>query len=158
MELADKILLTSDLSSRLLYHPLCKLEGYDKPCKLISIEVDDIDGVLLDFVMENEDDTIQVYINEVKPYLRPMSSMTEDEENVLFSLCRFYTEEDWEGKKREAYGIEIASRPDPAYSYDNSFNLYGVDMGVIEWFNVNHFDYRGLIKQRLALEAPQDMY
>ena len=29
---------------------------------------------------------------------------------------------------------------------------------VFDWLNSRHFDYRGLIKKGLALEAPEDMY
>jgi hypothetical protein len=29
---------------------------------------------------------------------------------------------------------------------------------LIDWLNVHHFDYRGLIPMGLALEAPKDMY
>jgi hypothetical protein len=31
-------------------------------------------------------------------------------------------------------------------------------LDVIDWLNKHHFDYRGLIKKGLALEAPKDMY
>lgn len=29
---------------------------------------------------------------------------------------------------------------------------------LIDWYNTNHIDYRGLIDKGLALEAPQNMY
>ena len=60
---------------------------------------------------------------DIKPYLRPMSSMTEDE------------------------GVEL----------DNTVIMgnYGDDA---DWLNAHHFDYRGLIKKGLALEAPEGMY
>ena len=31
-------------------------------------------------------------------------------------------------------------------------------LDVIDWLNSHHFDYRGLIKRGLALEAPKEMY
>ena len=31
-------------------------------------------------------------------------------------------------------------------------------VGVIDWLNEHHFDYRGLIEKGLALEAPENMY
>lgn len=37
-------------------------------------------------------------IEEVKPYLRPMSSMTEEEEiyyNTIYTTLKFYEKEDW---------------------------------------------------------------
>jgi hypothetical protein len=29
---------------------------------------------------------------------------------------------------------------------------------LVDWLNAHYFDYRGLIKKGLALEAPEDMY
>ena len=69
-----------------------------------------------------------------KPYLRPMSSMTEDEEK---EICQFMKD----------YNL----LPGP--------NKAGVFCGEItDWLNVHHFDYRGLIETGLALEAPEGMY
>lgn len=90
------------------------------------------------------------YINEfvpihcIKPYLRPMSSMTEDE---------LYEVQEILGK-----GVEI--REDFILSVDSSINsfTYLELVAVFNWFNAHHFDYMGLIKKGLALEAPEGMY
>lgn len=63
------------------------------------------------------------------PYLRPMSSMTEEE-------YKEYTE--------KLKGIFYGSLLDNAL--------------VIDWLNAHHFDYRGLIERGLALKAPEGMY
>ena len=34
----------------------------------------------------------------------------------------------------------------------------GSDKNVFDWYNKNHFDYRGLIPMGLAIEAPEGMY
>ena len=34
--------------------------------------------------------------------------------------------------------------------------LGGIDL--IDWYNANHIDYRGLIEKGLAIEAPEGMY
>lgn len=67
-----------------------------------------------------------------KPYLRPMSSMTE-EESKEFGLLQtdFYT---------DGFLYPIAA------------------LNLIDWLNAHHFDYRGLIPKGLALEAPEGMY
>lgn len=78
-------------------------------------------------------------ITEVKPYLRPLSSMTEEEKieyNELLNNC--------EEQDRVDYNITIL---------DDSMLFF-----VIDWLNEHHFDYRGLIPMGLALEAPEDMY
>jgi len=83
-----------------------------------------------DYIYENPK-TAETYVctDEVKPYLRPMSSMTEEEDG---RRCAFL--DDIEG------GIEEAI---PNY---------------IDWLNKKMFDYRGLIPMGLALEAPEGMY
>lgn len=72
-------------------------------------------------------------IEAIKPYLRPMSSMTEEEKEEFESVLGHYDEN---------------NNP-----YED-FN-FGDD---IDWLNAHHFDYRGLIEKGLALEAPEDMY
>ena len=94
----------------------------------------------------------------IKPFLRPLSDMTDEEKKELFELCTFVESEDWEGKVTEYYAIEIASRFDPTHNYDNSFTFWGVDMRAIDWLNEHHFDYRGLINKNLAVPAPEGMY
>lgn len=70
------------------------------------------------------------------PYLRPMSSMTEEERNEYLDV-----------KMQECERVVLAEvyRPE-AISI------------VFDWLNAHHFDYRGLIEKGLALEAPEGMY
>ena len=108
----EKELLLRDLSARLPYGVLCHINGdTNTPRKLSRIEVDELDGILLDFWTDREDYlSMQVYLSEVKPYLRPMSSMTEEEEKEYKHLVAFsgspngaanFT--DWLNKKMFAY-------------------------------------------------------
>jgi len=72
-------------------------------------------------------------VDNIKPYLRPMSSMTEEEEskyNLIQGLQHWTVE-------------------------DGMIQNYG---DAIDWLNAHHFDYRGLIPMGIALEAPEDMY
>lgn len=148
MKKEDKELLIKDLCARVPYRVnVCLYEK--ETCILMGIDGDE---VYLDV------DSDSFYIESIKPYLRPLSSMTEEEKEELFNLCNFYVEEDWEGKKTEVYGIEIASRSDPNYCYDHEFKLWGVNMKAIDWLNKHHFDYRDLIEKDLAIEAPKGMY
>ena len=78
---------------------------------------------------ELTDGTITSYVN-LKPYLRPMSSMTEEEVKEYKKTCE-YSEND-------------------EFFYP-TFKTY-------DWLNAHHFDYRGLIEKGLALEAPEGMY
>ena len=74
---------------------------------------------------------------EVKPYLRPMSSMTEDERYDY----------------RHMLDATLNSEGEPIlFVYVEDFST------VLDWLNEHHFDYRGLIEKGLALEALEGMY
>ena len=75
-----------------------------------------------------------------KPYLRPMSSMTEEENKEYHNLC--YEEE------RECY--EFGEWTTRIYFHDT--------IDSIDWLLSHHFDFKGLISKGLALEAPENMY
>ena len=82
------------------------------------------------------------YSHNCKPYLRPMSSMTEEENN-----------------ERKQLGILCAINSNHEKIFDG-FGNESVDtqLKALDWLNAHHFDYRGLIEKGLALEAPKDMY
>ena len=71
-------------------------------------------------------------IDDVKPYLRPMSSMTEEEAKEFAMLQTDFYSDGW------------------------FYPIAAVNM--VDWLIAHHFDYRGLIEKGLALEAPADMY
>ncbi len=70
----------------------------------------------------------------VKPYLRPMSSMTEEEL------------------------IELNKIDNVRLVYSSRHSTYYLDAEIVDWLNAHYFDYRGLIPMGLALEAPEGMY
>jgi len=76
-------------------------------------------------------------IKEIKPYLRPMSSMTEEEENEFISLNAV---------------------PSPCQLPNHARMSWYSNATMLDWLNAHHFDYRGLIEKGLALEAPERMY
>ena len=67
------------------------------------------------------------YIDEIKPYLFPLSSMTEEQKMFL---------------KQQNWCIAIST------SGTVETTVEGID-----WLNKNHFDYRGLIEKGLAIDA-----
>lgn len=75
--------------------------------------------------------------SDVKPYLRPMESMTDEER------------EDWYRESNVDY--------DPEFKPDPTVNLEDCHLSV-DWLNAHYFDYRGLIPLGLALTAPEGMY
>jgi len=82
-----------------------------------------------------------------RPYLRPMSSMTEEEKKELWEEL----DKDMEilDENIDAQIINVYKgrcyRGNPVYH-------------EIDFLNKKHFDWRGLISKGLALEAPDGMY
>ena len=112
-----KDLLLRDLCARLPYGIKASYYGADEECETW----DEVDGVAFDYV---EIGQYSLPIERVKPYLFPISSMTEEQKNEYQ-----YITERWMN--------------DSSYSISDS----------IDWLNKNHFDYRGLIEKGLAIDA-----
>ena len=120
----ERQLLLKDLSARLPYNPIVRIHDLD---------VTDDDNYLYATYL----DSMMSYSIRLKPYLRPMSSMTEEEEK------------------------EYRKTMDKYISNSDDFSKYTEYSWTIETFdflNAHHLDYRGLISMGLAIEAPKDMY
>ena len=120
----EKQLLLRDLCARLPYHDLW-VQYYNKDWVAIGYGHERIE--LLSSIVSSVTGPCPL-IDEIKPYLRPLSSMTPDERFEYDELNHFYTK-----------GL--------------TFNVDGID-----WLLAHHFDFRGLIPMGLALEAPAGMY
>ena len=142
MKEEDKKLLLKDLCARLPYGVKAQVKYPINANGEYIITTKEITSVNcgLDMVQaENIDIIVGYYIFEVKPYLFPLSSMTDYQEeelkNIYYSFNGMfqYTERIFDkipfGKmKYFPYQIE-------------------------EFFNKNHIDYRGLIPKGLAIDA-----
>lgn len=80
-----------------------------------------------------------------KPYLRSMSSMTEEERQEIGNLIR--------ENRPNPYGIINNKGVDSLL-----FSVSVTSTVLIDWLNAHHFDFRGLIEKGLALESPEGMY
>ena len=110
---------------QLLLKDLCARLPYSLQIHIITVfQSVEFDGTLRCHDLE----ALTSYRIEIKPYLRPLSSMTE-EENTTYE-----------------YG----------FLYSNDLQIYAEE--YIDWLNAHHFDYRGLIEKGLALEALEGMY
>lgn len=133
----DKELLLKDLCARLPYHIRVKVWLKDGTTEEGALDLEHNYGdVLKDAFYYNE-------IVKIKPYLFPMSSMT-DEQCYKF-YCGFVENEiDYNDFKKYYFD---------SCSWDKVLTLISDCSDIIDWFNENHFDYRGLIEKGLAIDA-----
>ena len=142
----EKQLLLKDLCARIPYRTLVQLNpgAYNKPETCILTGIDG-EQVYLNV------DSDPFGIDHIKPYLRPISSITESEIDKLFDILyidKDGEDEDWI-KINDVVGIRFFF---PTGKYvENVAEAY-------DCLNSIHLDYRGLIKKGLAIEAPEGMY
>ena len=145
----DKQLLLVDLCARLPYGVECEIR-----------QREGLSPVLHDKLTCGRIKGMQDYDWCVKPYLRPMSSMTEEEKKDLLVTIV--------GNKGSKYFQVLSDgsidNTDAAHQDLDNFTMHWINFdGVntasyVDWCNKNMFDYRGLIPKSLAIEAPDGMY
>lgn len=122
----DKQLLLQDLCARLPHGVIVSTpKGNGHLCSINQTIFGNEYGV-------NIDATKRDYFNDnecdIKPYLRPMSSMTKEEYRELEGLLQ-----------------------------KHNFNLNEETASIeIDWLNAHHFDYRGLIEKGLAIAVTEE--
>ena len=87
------------------------------------------------------DEDINEQVEDIKLFLRPMSSMTDDEQKTFNDEYCVINEDAW--MERGLVG----------YINQSKIMAEGID-----WLNSHRFDYHGLIEKNFALEAPIGMY
>lgn len=141
----EKTLLFHDLCSRLPYNTLCSVEGYDTPYELIGASC--FRPLLIpNFELGKYRETITKCVDEIKPYLRPWTSLTEEEE-CLLADCGFV----YDVGDKDIYNYDEGNKRYNCVIQDDLVDLYYL-------FNSHHIDYNNLIPSGLAIEAPKDMY
>lgn len=109
MNQEQKDLLLKDLCARLSYGVKVQSYSYEDDIETVETLYNiDSDG----YMSTLECDTLK---NIAKPYLFPLSSMSEEQ--------------------------------------DKEFMIIPIGYPSVDWFNKNHFDYRGLIEEGLAIDA-----
>ena len=102
----------------------------------LKVRLEGINADTGDIEVVNTDDRYSMYdltndyftVEDFTPYLRPMSSMTEEEKIELKTITKG--------------AIQNISLEDIVVTTDEGF----------DWLNAHHFDYRGLIEKGLAME------
>ena len=119
----DKELLLKDLCARLPYG--IKASYYGAAEELETW--DEIEGITLDGYVDIGQYSLP--IESIKPYLFPLSSMTEKEWEDYQKIRMI----DWVHGDINGTFINAGS--------------------IVDWLNAHHFDFRGLIEKGLAIDA-----
>lgn len=149
----------------------------DEPFDVVLDEINVRNGEIRVTAIEDDEtrdfiDSVQDWgepytIETFKPYLRPISSMTEEEKLELVTLylerderCR----KDLRIKETELF-LDSCWYVQITYKDENDEEIIstvyvgrGSFVEEIDWLTSKHFDYRGLIPMGLALLAPEGMY
>lgn len=123
----EKELVLKDICTRLPYGVHVEISWeYSKTDVYTSFEY---------YEFPNIDSLLNIFWDEkcisIKPYLRPMSSMTEEEKKIYIAKQSVIF--DFKGNKLDNYHS-------------------------LDYLNSIHVDYRGLIEKELAVKAPEEMY
>lgn len=122
----EKQLLLKDLCARLSYGIIGS--------QVLNNKIWGLPELLLNINIQEEkvecSDSLPYDLENFRPYLRPMSSMTHDEDIEY----------------RDVMSSGHYKCPSEEFC------------SIIDWLNANHFDYRGLIEKGLALEAKEGIY
>ena len=124
----DKDLLLQDLCARLPYS--VKVESVfintdTKKRKLCGIEIFDATCILM----------IRDGFGEFKPYLFPLSSMTEEQKQEYTYIVNYISPDDTDNLK------------------EGEFIYVEQCVQLLYFYHINHLDYRGLIEKGLAIDA-----
>ena len=139
----EKDLLIKDLCTRLPYAVTVEhTSGFRGTLHDITVyhmydENDNVyDAICYTDFFGDED---SIYIEYFKPYLFPLSSMTEEQQE---EFDRIYADD------MQVVANNLKNRLD-GKPYETNLGHYR----HIDWLNANHFDYRGLIPKGLAIDA-----
>lgn len=132
MKQEDKDLLLRDLCGRLPFGVKCWHESFEDVITLHSIDTTHC-GVEISIDSSDSGTPWWNSVEQVKPYLFPLSNMTEEQ-------------------KKELHNIQGVLTVDFELEEYKMVHLFQ-SQNVIDWLNKNHFDYRGLIEKGLAIDA-----
>ena len=146
MKPEEKDILLKDLCGRLPYNVYINDRG--TPHRLVNICWDGIKFVVNCSPFGTGHGRIGTPLFDgdicyIKPYLRPISSMTDEEKKEFIEYAGYEIEESVNGRHYEYYLKDFCGTPD-----NPSVNANGVD-----WLNKKMFDFRGLIPKDLALST-----
>ena len=143
MNQENKELLLKDLCARLPYYPKCEM--IDE----LRVVNNEKDSSYISTLFPKHIELFSYHNNfTIRPYLRPLSSMTEEEFGKLENYSELMYDQ-----------LNLASFQNGAYKCLD-FYLSEVPSGavirVFDWLNKYHFDYRDLIQMGLAIAVTKE--
>ena len=125
---------TNGNTKKLLIKDLCARLPYDVKV-LYDNKVFSIDYVssIYEEIKLDTCDNYTLDVSDVKPYLFPLSSMTEEQKKEYRKVCELDTE-------------ILSKHPMDGTPFPVLYNSQ-------DWCNKNHFDYRNLINKNLAIDC-----
>ncbi len=130
----EKELLIKELCARLSYGVKVRYSSY---IEFITCTLHSINPIYNIVDLWSKDACfVSVNISKIKPYLFPLSSMTEEEREEF----------------RVVGGVMSHN------VQNDSWAISAFTPEAYDWLNAHHFDFRGLIPMGLALEATEGMY
>lgn len=144
MKQEDKEILLKDLCGRLPYDVKCQV-SFDEE----DIHIETLESVRpkMAFNQITTNGSV-VSIDIVKPYLRPISSMTEDEVNKLFKILKINENNEKEWLKVNDINIIRLFTEEGKDFYEIA--------EALDYLNSIHVDYRELIEKGLAIEVTDE--
>lgn len=134
----DKDLLLRDLSARLPYELKANVTLFNKNrlCVITGVSLNRSTGLYsIEIRKPNRElQHIQWPTNIIKPYLRPLSSLTQEERNKFCDI-----------------GGVISYRPSDGKQY-----IVAYIPEALDYLNSIHADYHGLIEKGLAIEVTDE--
>ena len=137
----DKELLLKDLSARLPYGVKAYVKNWSnfktyEDVYVVKSTFPSLNEVHVQSKTGSLDVLIGYYDYEIKPYLFPLSSMTEEQE------------------EEEYHYIVNYISPDDTYNWvEGEFVYVNQIEQLLHFYHTNHLDYRGLIPMDLAIDA-----
>lgn len=135
----DEELLCKDLCARIPYGVVCDYQG--KAHGPVGFA---FGKVIMCEPFQSK--TKSVFLEEVKLYLFPLSSMTEEQFNAL---------KEYSDLKYNGCTLELVEWTDDCKTLEFWIEETPADVviKVFDWLNNNHFDYKGLIEKGLAIDC-----
>ena len=124
----DKELLLKDLCGRIPYSVKISILDWDEREMEYMDKVDVLYSVNGDEYIQSVNSDYNFSPEDIKPYLFPLSSMTEEQCDELYNISE----------------LKLSFTP------DKKINAY---KETIKWFLKNHIDFNGLIPLGLAIDA-----